>query len=348
MGATMRIRTFLASLALVMCCLAPPGAARTAGPPRNPAAFTEYVAGLLRQAAPDVKIKVTGPLTLDVDGPGGPHTAMLDNMFDTCRRDRAGCEQTVAVYVSQMTTLWRTPPKPLVVSQLRVIVRPSAYVQSMRQDMRGAEPVAKPLIGDLWVIGAADQPTAIDLLTSQNLAPLNLTAEQAMARGRKNMRFAMLRLLKPALAASRDQIAGLTGDPYESSLLAFPELWAKVAEVEGGNLIVSVPARDVVLLTDGSGAHAVADLKQAAEQVMATADRPFSSAVYRWSADGWTPVQPGSANAPATAGTPAADADGQDPPRRTHRPRRPRHPDAAPDTSVESVATESRLESVGV
>src|SRR5262245_27585820 len=104
----MRIRTFIASLALAACCLPPPGAARTAGPPRNPAAFTDYVAGLLRQAAPDVKIKVTGALTLDVDGPGGQHTAMLDNMFDTCRRDHDGCEQTLTVYVTQMTTLWRT------------------------------------------------------------------------------------------------------------------------------------------------------------------------------------------------------------------------------------------------
>jgi hypothetical protein len=174
-------------------------------------------------------------------------------------------------------------------SMLRVVVRPTAYLEQGRQISAGeGGPAAVPIAGEFWMISAADRQTTIALLSSRALEPLQLTTKDAFTIGKENMRRAMTRIIEEALKRDRHGIGLLTGDPYKSSLFAFPELWAPLAKAAGGNLLVSVPASDVVLFCDGRRAGASEAMIAAAQKVMATADRPFSSSLFRWSADGWT------------------------------------------------------------
>jgi hypothetical protein len=260
--------------------------------PFEAGAFTAYVAGLLQKAEPDAKITIVSPLTLDVKAPTGASTAYLGAIHDACRRDRDQCASFVSAYVTASSDRHHTATAPVALTDLRVVVRPSVYVAQIREAAvrAGGQPVAAPLVGDLWVVGAADTPDTIRLLNTNLLTPTGLSPEEAMDRGRKNMRAQMRKLLKPAAEQPRGVIGGLTGDPYMSSLMAFPELWAKVADAMGGNLIVAAPATDVVLFSDGSASGAAAALAAAARQVMAQAERPFSADVFRWSSGGWVAV----------------------------------------------------------
>jgi uncharacterized protein YtpQ (UPF0354 family) len=83
----------------------------------------------------------------------------------------------------------------------------------------------------------------------------------------------------------------LSGDPYVSSALLFLPLWAKVAHACKGNVLVSVPARDVVLYSDGTKPGALKSIVRDADDVMAHDDKPFSDSVFRWSPHGWILVQ---------------------------------------------------------
>jgi hypothetical protein len=258
-------------------------------PPLQAGAFTAYVAQQFHKALPQAKIQITGPLTLEVEAASGASTAHLDTTFSACLRNPNACNLLVTTHVAQMSAVYGTADHGFAAADLRVVVRPGGYMDQYRQVIAGkGAPVAAPLAGGFWMIGAADRPTAIEMINSSALTSLGLSPEEALMVGKRNMLHSMSDHLTHALEHHRTGVGMLENDPYISSLFAFPELWASLAKVAGGSLLVSVPASNVVLFCNGDEAGANEAMKQAVQEVMSHAERPFSPTVFRWSADGWT------------------------------------------------------------
>ena len=57
----------------------------------DPQAFTETFANLCRAAAPNLKLKIVGPLSLQADTAQGEVSVHLDTIYSACQRDPAGC-----------------------------------------------------------------------------------------------------------------------------------------------------------------------------------------------------------------------------------------------------------------
>ena len=269
------------------------GPARAGEVPLQADAFTTYMQAQFQKSVPTATFKILGPLSLDVKAPAGDSTTNLQTLYSNCLRKRDECDGIVAQFVSDMSARYRTPDAPLKASQILIVVRPSAYVQEIRRNLGDfADPVAAALVGDLWIIAAKDEPTTIGYINTKNLAPLGLSPEEALVLGKKNMKKSMRKALSFRGKLRPDVIRNLMGSPYESSLLAFPELWARIAKKLNGHLIVTVPAKDVVLFTDDNKPDAVSVLAATTRPVLDGAERPFSADVYRWSPMGWIPVPP--------------------------------------------------------
>lgn len=283
-----RIATGL--LIAALACGVGSASAATHRIPRTTGAFTRFVARQFRAALPSANIKVVHRLALNVAAtPSGTHLTDLHTLYSTCRRNADVCGDEMEAFVTQMTTLYETPNAPLQRSALRIIVRPYAYVEHLRATST-PNPIAAPLYGNYWMIAVADHPTAIQMLDARDLAPLKLSAGEALAIGKKNMTGAVRAFLEQGLEG-RSNIGGLlSGDSYESSAFAFPELWAPLAHAFGDNLLVSVPSSDVVLFSEGGQPHAETSMIESAKYIMARAERPFSPALFRWSRTGWQAV----------------------------------------------------------
>jgi uncharacterized protein YtpQ (UPF0354 family) len=279
---------FLAVLA------ASPGSARAAGAvPEDPAGFTAFVAELFQRAMPDATISIKGPLQLVIKSSGDSATD-LSHPYEDCGREWHRCRAIVNLFVNHMAAALESMDAPIERSALRIVVRPLAYLDKQRSMLpKGAEPVAAPLPGGFCMMWAVDKPTAIELLSSRDLEPLGLTAEEALAIGRKNLVAALRRQLKKGPEEMTDTVGLMTGNPYESSLFAMPELWAPYAAAMGGDLLVAVPAPDVILVAAGGDPGAAGRVAKRARKVMASVNRPFTDMVFRWSAEGWQPAEPG-------------------------------------------------------
>ena len=170
------------------------------------------------------------------------------------------------------------------------MVRPAAFVEGMRRVAPpGAEPVAAPLAGGLWLIGAADMPTAVMMLNTTAISPLKLSAGQVLARGRRNLHAAAVKALAGLEDEARpDGVAAMMGDDYQASLLAFPELWAPLATKGEGDLYVAAPANDIVIFCKTKRRDAAKVMSKAAAVAAAQSERPLPLVVLRWTPDGWT------------------------------------------------------------
>ena len=267
--------------------------------PMDPDGFTAYIAKQFELALPDAKVRIKGPLYLSVTAPNGPNDAYLSTIYSACQRGGDTCPMQVETYVSQMAAFYRDTKSTVNRESLRVLVRPAIYADQLRQDTTAqGGPVVVPLSGGLWLVAASDEPTAIGMVTMQDLTKLGLSANAGIAIARQNMLDEMRHEIASVMPGDHQNIMGMTGDPYESSLFAFPELWAPLAASLGGNLLIAVPASDVVLCGDGAAPGMAASLTDAARSVMANANRPFSAAVFRWTPTGWQVLPSASAPPP--------------------------------------------------
>lgn len=234
-----RRRILACAVALGLWSIRP---ARAGGVPSDPDAFTAYVANRIGTVAPGTPVTVTGTLSLDVGNPGLRHSLYLQRLFDACRRNPDAAETLVDSFIGAMTAVARDPEPQPTRETLRVIVRPDFYVKSELETLAGrAAPVAKPLAGNLWLLGASDLPTAIKMLDSRDIARLGVSTDEAIAIAKQNMRPALEEALAQARKARVPGVNLVTGDPYESSLLAFPEIWQPLARASLGDLLVAAP-----------------------------------------------------------------------------------------------------------
>jgi uncharacterized protein YtpQ (UPF0354 family) len=84
----------------------------------------------------------------------------------------------------------------------------------------------------------------------------------------------------------------VTGDAYDSSWLLFPERWTTIAEKLDGDLLVAAPGNNVVIYGSGRANDSVAALARAAAFVAERAQKPLSTAVFRWTPTGWEEAGP--------------------------------------------------------
>jgi hypothetical protein len=257
-------------------------------------AFTAYAAELVGKTLPGAKAKIIGSLTLSIsDLPGGRSAQMnLESVYTYCLRVPDACEPRLAAHIAQMLTAF-SAIAPIKRADLRAIVRTRAYVESAQRMYKGqGDPVAEPLVGDLWVLCAVDLPGAIQTLSPAELSALNLSQDEALALCKQNIVAAL-----PPLAPYRRDFpwAGVnvvTGDPYDSSWLIFPERWAALAESLQGDLLVAAPGVNVLLYSGGGEIGSVAALAKAATIVAARAQKPLSTAVFRWTPTGSEEAKP--------------------------------------------------------
>jgi len=265
------------------------GTVARAAPPTDPSGFTAFVAQSFRQARPADRVRIAGELALDIQAPAGEFTTDLHTVYGGCGRFPEHCDDIVAMFVNKISAVHVDAPVAPKASQLRVVVRPEAYVDEMRRNAPpGAEPVAAPLAGGLWMIGAADMPTAIVMLNTAGLGSLKLSQAEILERGRRNMRADMIKALQglePPIA--EHGVVAMIGDDYESSLLAFPDLWAALAAKAGGDLYVAAPAREIVIVCRADHRQALSALKQAAAAAAVQSAKPLPLVVLRSTQKGW-------------------------------------------------------------
>lgn len=85
----------------------------------------------------------------------------------------------------------------------------------------------------------------------------------------------------------------LSFDGLESSVLLAEEFWESMAPSVPGDLVVGVPARDVVIITGSQSPPGLEKARRAVDRVLFAGDRhPLSRDLLVWRHGGWQPLRP--------------------------------------------------------
>lgn len=287
-----------AAVIALLFCVGTIAAARADAVPSDPSGFTAYVARAFARALPGASIAMTAPLALTIDVPGtGKHEGYLANIYDQCQRTPEHCAELVANWVDQISTTDAQQEKPLDRASLRIVLRPKADVDQLRQTQK-QEPIAAPFIADLWMICVADLAKAIEYPNPKEFAALGLSRDDALKLCQANTANALRPIKKESVSNFIGKIGIVADDPYESSRLLLPESWMPLIGKSKTPFFVSAPGTDVLLYTRTKTAAALKRLQVATIGVAAKAHRPLSLAIFRWTPSGFEEVKEDASHAP--------------------------------------------------
>jgi uncharacterized protein YtpQ (UPF0354 family) len=286
-------RTLFARAVLLLSLMILPAASFAASIPLDEPGFTKAVAKAFRKAMPGTKIKVHGPLMLEVRPPDGEtHQAALNTIYDFCQRNPDECEAAVERHVRQMSQTFLQVNAAPDRKQLRAVLRPSGYVDAIRKVYAGkGEPPVARFVGDLWIVCALDMPEAIKYLAPDDLAKLGLTPDEAIAIAKQNDAAMFAPLERAAAVLPGDGVGIVSNNAYDSSRLLTFESWAPIAARSGGQLLVAAPAADAVVFLDARRPKALEIMKRTVAMIAMKETRPLSPQIFRWSPAGWILVE---------------------------------------------------------
>jgi uncharacterized protein YtpQ (UPF0354 family) len=145
-------------------------------------------------------------------------------------------------------------------------------------------PIERRLVADLIIFYAFDVGSHYEIVSKKDLGRLGITKDELHDRALQN-----LRELKLEVRANQGgRVMMLTaGGNYEATLLLLPEIWDSVAQMVSGQIIASVPARDILYVTGDADAENLADLRRWTSKMIEQADKPLSRVFLRWNGVEW-------------------------------------------------------------
>ena len=146
-------------------------------------------------------------------------------------------------------------------------------------------PVERRFIADLILFYAFDVGTHYQLVANRDLDRMNINDQELHRRAISN-----LRALNPeARAHSIGNVMMIaSGGNTEATLILLPEIADSLSQMVQGVLTVSIPARDILLVTGDATQENLAELRRLTSRALEKADHPLSRNFLQWNGAIWT------------------------------------------------------------
>lgn len=131
-------------------------------------------------------------------------------------------------------------------------------------------PVEQRLVADLIVWYAFDEPTCFTILTQRDLARLKVDL-----KGLNDIALSNLRRIIPETQVHRlsnDVFVLTCGGNFEATTLLLDEVWEQMSAKVQGDLVVAVPARDILVFAGSNNREGLAHMRSKVSEILETGD----------------------------------------------------------------------------
>lgn len=253
---------------------------------KSPSLSEEEFTLLYAQAA---AVQLTG-CTVRIPGPrevaiklddGGEMKAFLDNAWAEAMNDAANRPEICRRYLASLLksrSAHRKQAAPPDTNNIVAVIRDDLFLR--QYEKMGATKtnrlVHEPLAADMHVVFAEDSEGGIVYLSEGSRQMLGLDLPALRQLSVANLR----RILPKVSRHGSGPVFMLVADGnYESSLLLSDKLWDEQAQAVQGELVATVPTRDVLLFTGSSSAADIKKMRQAADKVFESGSHVISKSL---------------------------------------------------------------------
>jgi len=211
--------------------------------PKEPEAFAEHVATLLRQMQPDYVVELTGPRELIVNG----RRLDLENLYRLVNHDPDRGQEIVEHYLDQ---LFSGEASALGTSNFDLVhqrIMPRIQPESIFNHLCREQVAHVPYVNGTVIVFVIDMPQMTVSVTTEQMIRWGVCAEELdeLARGNLNAQSDPLQLQVVSSKEGGRAIILAEQDGYDAARLLLGGLYSRLAPRLGGDFYVATPARDM-------------------------------------------------------------------------------------------------------
>lgn len=221
--------------------------------PREPEAFAEQVAVLLRRLQPDYMVELTGPRELIVNG----RRLDLENLFRLVNHDPDRGVEIVEHYLEQLFSGEAAAVGSHSFDLVRTRIMPRIQPETIFNHLAREQVAHVPFVNGTVIVFVIDLPQMTVSVTTEQLLRWNTTVDDLDILARENLADT---IPEPELqfVSSKDGGSAVIiseQDGYDAARLLLGDLYERLSGKLGGNFYVATPARDMfVALSTGPDA----------------------------------------------------------------------------------------------
>lgn len=213
--------------------------------PREPEAFGEQVARILRRHFPDRVAELAGPMDLVVNG---KHLG-LENLYRMVLRDPDHGVEIVETYLDRVVEGDAISNTPMPLSLARPRIMPRIQPESLFEHLDREQVAHVPFVNGTVIVFVIDLPHMTVSVTTEQMVRWGLQPEdlEAMARENLNAYAPDLKIqLVESVEGGRAAIVSRQ-DGYDAARLLLGRLYRRLAPELKGDFFVATPSRDMFL-----------------------------------------------------------------------------------------------------
>lgn len=247
-------------------------------------AYTKMFAARLSESDPKIQVAIKGDLELAITYQDGTKsTAYLDNGFKLYR-DASSDEDREAVLNTYLRGfVSSTSSRPIDTSLIVPIIKDAGWISEISAVVAGKgnkppELLFDALNNDLVILYAEDSPDKLAYLTPERLAEAKIGRDGLRTLATQNLR----RLLKERIKIEPTSGGYMVtvGGTFEASVLLLEEFWRGDVMPVNGDYVITVPTRDLLLVTGSKNPPGIEALRRVAGTVSSDTPYRITSALF--------------------------------------------------------------------
>ena len=252
--------------------------------PREPEAFVERVAEMLRKLHPDFTIDTSGPRELLING----RRLDLENLYRMVNHDPGRGSEIVEHYLSQLFAGDAAQLAHIALDFARPRIMPRIQPESIFQHLTREMVAHVPFVNDTVVVFVIDLPQMTVSITTEQLVRWRLSVEEVEEIARENLDKYAPELQVQLVESKEGGRAAILSeqDGYDAARVLLSSLFRRLAPQLGGDFFVALPARDMFLALSPEPNPFVKRLQERVEHDYRRLPYPITSELFYVTRDG--------------------------------------------------------------
>jgi uncharacterized protein YtpQ (UPF0354 family) len=271
--------------------------------------FTQEFAESLSQARPALKVTIVRDLQLKITTEDGRDTfSFLNNAYDTYQQNPKARAEILQRYVAASLESIGSLRGGVDPTRIIPIIKDRPWLEETRKALlaRGMKKipalVVEDLNPDLVILYAEDSPKSFRYLKPEDLERAQIEQGKLRALACENLRRV---LPKIGWHGTNGLYMVTAGGNYEASLLLLDSVWSGGKSNVQGDLVVAIPARDLLLVTGSGDPQGIKRMRQAVKKAYSGGSYKLTSKLFVFHngkldpyTDTSAPDSPGNGNQP--------------------------------------------------
>ncbi|MBX3408379.1 MAG: DUF1444 family protein [Phycisphaeraceae bacterium] len=258
--------------------------------PREPEAFAESVASLLKRLQPEYSVDLIGPRELLVNG----RRLDLDNLYRMVNHEPARGTEIVEHYLEQLFTGDAVQLMSMSLDFARTRIMPRIQPESIFEHLAREQVAHVPYVNDTVIVFVIDLPHMTVSITTEQQVRWNLAIEEMETIARRNLDEYAKDLEVQIVESKEGGRAAIISqhDGYDAARLLLSGLHDRLASQLGRNFYVATPARDMFVGLSASPEPFIHRLRDRVQQDFRRLPYPISPHFFLVTRDGVAGTKP--------------------------------------------------------